>query len=61
VRQYRLGPGGVCLQEGVVDEVFLDEDAEDGGQAPGIGAGADLQVDVGEVGAVFSCASGLER
>jgi hypothetical protein len=39
----------VCPQEGVVDEVFLDDDAEDAGQAPGVGAGADLQVDVGQI------------
>jgi hypothetical protein len=49
VRQHRVGAGEVCLPEGVVDEVFLDDDAEDAGQAPGVGAGADLQMDVGQI------------
>ena len=41
---------GVRGQEVVVHEVLLDEDREHRRQQPGIGARADLQVEVGEVG-----------
>ncbi|GGS91292.1 hypothetical protein RI060_01380 [Streptomyces janthinus] len=34
----------------MVEEVFLDQDTEEAGQAPGVGAWLDLEVDVGEVG-----------
>lgn len=48
--QHRTDVGEVLVCEVMVDEVFLHDDAEQRGQAPGIGAGAYLQVDVGQVG-----------
>ena len=41
---------GVVLEELRSSEALLDEHRQQGGEAPGVGAGTDLQVDVGQVG-----------
>ena len=41
---------GVRVEEGAVEEVFVHEDGGHRGEQPGVAAGLDLQVDVGELG-----------
>ena len=48
--QHVVAAAGVLRQEVLVDQTFLDDGAEHGAQAPGVGTWADLKVDVGHRG-----------
>jgi hypothetical protein len=49
-RQGLVEAVGVRGEEGVVDEVLLDQDGDEGREAPRVGAGLDLEVMVGQRG-----------